>query len=199
MAKLPRGCQPAAVVAGITRYVADHVERFGARELRTAAWAIAVMSDARLSGGQESVETAAAALEAIAKRVVQVRPAWGDEGCGSAAGWCAYVLYIHMMRDRVPLESGGESDPSGRNRCNTVGFCRVQVQRDPLAAQADCHRPFHDPGVRDPTPGAYIGHVLHCLVYLLIARTFCVVGSSPPCIFSWLFCWPAIITPGRLS
>lgn len=72
MSKLPRGCQPGFVVTGITRYVADHAERFAARELRTASWAIATMSDARLGGGLESIETAGAALVAIAKRAIQV-------------------------------------------------------------------------------------------------------------------------------
>lgn len=72
MAKLPRGCQPYLVVTGLTRYVAEHAECFGARELRTSAWAIASMSDARLHGGAESIEVAGTALGAIAKRAVQV-------------------------------------------------------------------------------------------------------------------------------
>ena len=96
MALLPRSCQPHTIITGISHFVAAHAGSFGARELRTAAWAIASMSDARHNGGPEAVEAAGAALTAIAARVVQLErqftPAaaaaimWAFAACGRNEG-----------------------------------------------------------------------------------------------------------------
>lgn len=96
MALLPRSCQPHTIVTGISHFIADRAEGFGARELRTAAWAIASMSDARRNGGPEAIEAAGAALTAIAARAVQLErqftPAaaaalmWAFAACGGEGG-----------------------------------------------------------------------------------------------------------------
>ncbi|GAX78573.1 hypothetical protein CEUSTIGMA_g6013.t1 [Chlamydomonas eustigma] len=67
MAMLPRSCQQYDVVTELMMYVAKRGDSFEARELGTAAWAIAALSDARENNGLRGLEAAGAALYTLAR------------------------------------------------------------------------------------------------------------------------------------